>query len=65
MNKGVANQLVLGGIIQQPYEVSQLLDCINKINKASCTREDQMYPITLRMTKSKSRRIKRELNMAK
>ena len=41
MNKGVADQLVPGGIMQHPYEVaSQLLDGMTKINRAWYTRED-------------------------
>jgi len=51
-NKGVVDQLVPGGIMQQPYEVaSQLLDCMTKINRAWYTREDHVSPINFRMRK--------------
>ncbi|KAK4721417.1 hypothetical protein R3W88_011650 [Solanum pinnatisectum] len=67
MNKGVANQLVPGGIMQQPYEVaSQLLDCMTEINRAWYTREDQVSPLNFRMTKEQIEKDQeRDQNMAK
>jgi len=67
VNKGVADQLVPGGIMQQPYEVaSQLLDGMTKINRAWYTREDQVSPLTFRMTKEQIEKDQeRDQNMAK
>ncbi|KAK4708671.1 hypothetical protein R3W88_029596 [Solanum pinnatisectum] len=67
VNKGVADQLVPGGIMQQPYEVaSQLFDCMTKINREWYTREDQVSPLTFRMTKEQIKKDqKRDQNMAK
>uniref|UniRef100_M1DRN5 Retrotransposon gag protein n=1 Tax=Solanum tuberosum TaxID=4113 RepID=M1DRN5_SOLTU len=67
VNKGVANQLVPGGIMQQPYEVaSQLLDGMTMINRAWYTCEDQVYPLTFRMTKEQIEKDQeRDQNMAK
>ncbi|KAK4721335.1 hypothetical protein R3W88_011568 [Solanum pinnatisectum] len=67
VNKGVADQLVPGGIIQQPYEVaSQLLDCMTEINQAWYTREDQVSPLNFRMTKEQIEKDQeRDQNMAK
>ncbi|KAK4733655.1 hypothetical protein R3W88_007916 [Solanum pinnatisectum] len=67
VNKGVADQLVPRGIMQQPYKVaSQLLDGMTKINRAWYTHEDQVSPITFRMTKEKIEKDQEiDQNMAK
>uniref|UniRef100_M1DHC5 Integrase core domain containing protein n=1 Tax=Solanum tuberosum TaxID=4113 RepID=M1DHC5_SOLTU len=67
VNKGVADQLSPGGIMQQPYEIaSQLLDCMTKINKTWYIREDQVSPLNFRMTKEKIEKDQeKDLNMAK
>uniref|UniRef100_M1DIU0 Transposable element protein, Retrotrans_gag n=1 Tax=Solanum tuberosum TaxID=4113 RepID=M1DIU0_SOLTU len=67
VNKGVADQLVPGGIIQQPYEItSQLLNCMTKINRAWYTRKDQVYPFNFRITKEHIEKDQeRDQNMAK
>ena len=45
--KGVADQLLPGGLIQQPYVVeTQLLDRMATIKKACCTCEDQVSLFT-------------------
>ncbi|WMV18449.1 hypothetical protein MTR67_011834 [Solanum verrucosum] len=42
VNKGVANQLSPGGLMQQPYIIAaKLLDGMTKINRVWYTREDQ------------------------
>ncbi|WMV55093.1 hypothetical protein MTR67_048478 [Solanum verrucosum] len=67
VNKGVVDQLVPGSIMKQPYEVVyQFLDCMTKINKAWYTREDQVSPLTFRMTKEQIEKDQeREKKMAK
>ncbi|KAK4724061.1 hypothetical protein R3W88_026840 [Solanum pinnatisectum] len=67
VNKGVADQLVLGGLMQHPYKVaSQLLNGMAKINRAWYTREDQVSPLTFRMSKDKIEKDQeRDQNMAK
>uniref|UniRef100_M1D819 Uncharacterized protein n=1 Tax=Solanum tuberosum TaxID=4113 RepID=M1D819_SOLTU len=43
VNKGVADQLLPGGLMQQPYAVAaQLLDGMTTINRAWYTRKDQL-----------------------
>ncbi|WMV09312.1 hypothetical protein MTR67_002697 [Solanum verrucosum] len=45
VNKGVADQLVQGGIMQQPFEItSTLVDGMTKIDRAWYTRQDQVSP---------------------
>ncbi|WMV46270.1 hypothetical protein MTR67_039655 [Solanum verrucosum] len=52
VNKGVADQLIRGGIIRQPFSVaSALLDEMTKISRARHTREDQMFPLNLGLAK--------------
>jgi len=53
--------------MQQPYEVvSQLLDGMIKINREWYTREDQVSPLTFRMTKEQiDKDQERDQNMAK
>uniref|UniRef100_M1DXK0 Integrase core domain containing protein n=1 Tax=Solanum tuberosum TaxID=4113 RepID=M1DXK0_SOLTU len=52
VNKGVVDQLVRGGIMKQPFEIaSTLIDGMTKINRALYTREDQVSPLTFRMSK--------------
>mgnify|MGYP007056448597 CR=1 FL=1 len=67
MDKGVSDQLVKGGIMQQPFEIeSTLLDGMMKINQAWYTPEDQMSPLTLRLTKDKIEKDQeRDQTMAK
>jgi len=67
VNKGVADPLVPGGRMQQPYEVaSQLLDGMTKINRVWYTREDYVSPLTFRMTKEQIEKDQeRDQNIAK
>uniref|UniRef100_M1DD25 Integrase core domain containing protein n=1 Tax=Solanum tuberosum TaxID=4113 RepID=M1DD25_SOLTU len=67
VNKGVADQLVHGGIMQQPFEIaSTILDGITKINRAWYTREDRVSPLSFRMTKEQIEKDQeRDKNMAK
>uniref|UniRef100_M1DMQ5 Integrase core domain containing protein n=1 Tax=Solanum tuberosum TaxID=4113 RepID=M1DMQ5_SOLTU len=53
--------------MQQPYEVaSQLLDGMTKINRVWYTREDQVSPLTFRITKEQIEKDQeRDQNMAK
>uniref|UniRef100_M1D8H5 Integrase core domain containing protein n=1 Tax=Solanum tuberosum TaxID=4113 RepID=M1D8H5_SOLTU len=53
--------------MQQPYEIaSHLLNGMTKINRAWYTREDQVSPLTFRMTKEKIEKDQeRDRNMAK
>ncbi|WMV32589.1 hypothetical protein MTR67_025974 [Solanum verrucosum] len=45
VNKGVADQLIRGEIMQQPFDMaSTLTDELTKINRAWYTREDQLSP---------------------
>ncbi|KAK4713447.1 hypothetical protein R3W88_019354 [Solanum pinnatisectum] len=66
VNKGVA-QLSLGGLMQQPYVIaSQLLDGMTKINRAWYTHEDQVSPLTYKLTKEQMKKDQeRDQNMAK
>jgi len=52
INKGVADQLSHGGLMQQPYTTAaELLDGITTINRAWYTREDQVSPLTFKLPK--------------
>lgn len=52
VNKVVDDQLVTGGIIQQPNEVvSQLFDGMTYINMELHNHEYQVFPLTFRMKK--------------
>ncbi|WMV18947.1 hypothetical protein MTR67_012332 [Solanum verrucosum] len=63
----MADQLFQGGIMQQPFEIaSTLLDGMTKINRAWYTKEDQVYPLTFRMTKEQIEKDQEsDQNMAK
>uniref|UniRef100_M1DA31 Retrotransposon gag protein n=1 Tax=Solanum tuberosum TaxID=4113 RepID=M1DA31_SOLTU len=67
VNNGVADQLSPGGLMQQPYVIaSQLLDDITMINRALYTREDQVSPLTFKLTKEQMEKDQeRDKNMAK
>ncbi|WMV46246.1 hypothetical protein MTR67_039631 [Solanum verrucosum] len=67
VSKVVADQLIRGGIMQQPFDVaSTLLDEMTKINRAWYTREDQVSPLNFGMTKEQlENNQEREENMAK
>ncbi|XP_049388913.1 uncharacterized protein LOC125853286 [Solanum stenotomum] len=67
VNKEVADQLVPGGIMQIPYEVvSQLLNCMTKINRVWYTWEDKVSPLNFRMTKDQIEKDQeRDKNMSK
>lgn len=67
VNKGVADQLSPGGLMQQPYVIAaQLLDGMTKINRAWYTHEDQVSPLTFKLTKEQLEKDQeRDQNMAK
>jgi len=67
VNKGVADQLSPGGLMQQPYAVAvQLLDGMTTINRAWYTREDQVSPVTFQLSKEQVEKDnERDQNMAK
>ncbi|KAK4727091.1 hypothetical protein R3W88_032008 [Solanum pinnatisectum] len=67
VNKGVVDQLVRRGIMQQPFEImSTLFDGMTKINRAWYTREDQVSPLTFKMTKEQIEKDQEwDENMAK
>ena len=67
VNKGVANQLSPGGLIQQPYAITaQLLDGMTTINRAWYTREDQVSPLTFKISKEQiAKDHEKDQNMAK
>uniref|UniRef100_M1DDD8 Uncharacterized protein n=1 Tax=Solanum tuberosum TaxID=4113 RepID=M1DDD8_SOLTU len=67
INKCVAEQLVCGGIMQQPLEIaSALLDGMTKINRAWHRREDRVSSLTFRMMKEHIEKDQeRDQNMAK
>jgi len=67
VNKGVADQLSPGGLMQQPYAVAaQLLDGMTTINRAWYTREDQVWPVTFHLSKEQVEKDnERDQNMAK
>jgi len=51
VNKGIADQLVQGGIMLQPFEVASfLLDGMARVNQAWYTKEDQVSPLCFRLT---------------
>jgi len=51
VNKGIADQLVQGDIMLQPFEVaSYLLDGMARVNQAWYTKEDQVSPLCFRLT---------------
>ncbi|KAK4731583.1 hypothetical protein R3W88_024571 [Solanum pinnatisectum] len=66
VNKGVADQLSLGGLMQQPYMIAaQLLDGMTTINRAWYIREDQVSPLMFKQTKEQMEKDqKRDQNMA-
>ncbi|WMV13810.1 hypothetical protein MTR67_007195 [Solanum verrucosum] len=65
--KGVADQLIRGGIMQQLFDIaSTILDEMIKINSAWYTREDQVFPLNFGMTKEQiEKNQERDENMAK
>uniref|UniRef100_M1DZZ3 Integrase core domain containing protein n=1 Tax=Solanum tuberosum TaxID=4113 RepID=M1DZZ3_SOLTU len=67
VNKGVADQLSPGGLMQQPYIITvQLLDGMTKINRAWYTREDQVSLLTFKLTKEQLEKDQeRDQTMAK
>ncbi|XP_049362576.1 uncharacterized protein LOC125827308 [Solanum verrucosum] len=67
VNKGVADQLSPGGLMQQPYAVAaQLLDGMKTINRLWYTREDQVSHVTFQLSKELVEKDnKRDQNMAK
>ncbi|KAK4723933.1 hypothetical protein R3W88_026712 [Solanum pinnatisectum] len=67
INKGVADQLSPGCLMQQPYAVAaQLLDGMTTINRVWYTREDQVSPITFKLSKEKIEKDNEpDQNMAK
>ncbi|WMV24879.1 hypothetical protein MTR67_018264 [Solanum verrucosum] len=67
VNKGLADHLIQGGIMQQPFEItSSLLDGMKKINCAWYTRKGQVSPLTFRMTKKQIKQDQQhDENMAK
>ncbi|KAK4731246.1 hypothetical protein R3W88_024234 [Solanum pinnatisectum] len=51
VNKGIADQLVQGGIMLQSFEVASfLLDGMTKVNQAWYTKDDQVSPLCFRLT---------------
>ncbi|XP_015168639.1 uncharacterized protein [Solanum tuberosum] len=67
VNKVVADQLSPGGLMQQPYAVAiQLLDGMTAINWAWYTREDQVSPLTFKLSKEQmDKDNERDQNMTK
>ncbi|XP_049405185.1 uncharacterized protein LOC125868605 [Solanum stenotomum] len=67
VNKGVADQHLPGGLMQQPYAVvAQLLDGMTTINRTWYSREDQVSPITFQLYKKQVEKDNvRDQNMAK
>uniref|UniRef100_M1DTB4 Uncharacterized protein n=1 Tax=Solanum tuberosum TaxID=4113 RepID=M1DTB4_SOLTU len=67
LNKRLADQLLPGGLMQQPYVVAaQLLDGMTTINKVWYTREDQVSPLTFKLSKEEIEKDhERDQNMAK
>ncbi|XP_015166992.1 uncharacterized protein [Solanum tuberosum] len=58
VNKGIADQLVLGGIMLQSFEVASfLLDGMTKVNQAWYTKDDQVSPLCFWLTQEQ---IKKE-----
>jgi len=51
VNKGIADQLVQGGIMLQPFEVASfLLNGMARVNQAWYTKEKQISPLCFRLT---------------
>ena len=67
VNKGVADQLIRGGIMRQSFAVaSALLDEMIKINWTWHTREDHVSPLNIGLTKEQMiKNQERDENMAK
>ena len=67
MNKGIADQLVRGGLMRQMFAATSVfLDEMTKINRAWHTREDHVSPLNLGMTKEQmENNQERDENMAK
>uniref|UniRef100_M1D8A9 Uncharacterized protein n=1 Tax=Solanum tuberosum TaxID=4113 RepID=M1D8A9_SOLTU len=67
VNKGIADQLSPGGLMQHPYVIgAQLLDGMTMINRAWYTREDQVSPLSFKLTKDQmEKNQERDQNMAK
>uniref|UniRef100_M1DH39 Uncharacterized protein n=1 Tax=Solanum tuberosum TaxID=4113 RepID=M1DH39_SOLTU len=67
INKGVADQLLPEGLMQQPYAIAaQLLDGMTTINRAWYTREDQVSPVTFQVSKEQVEKDnERDQNMVK
>ncbi|KAK4723998.1 hypothetical protein R3W88_026777 [Solanum pinnatisectum] len=67
VKKGVVDQHSPGGLMQQPYVIAtQLLVVMTKINRTWYTREDQVSPLTFKLTKEQLEKDhERDQNMAK
>ncbi|KAK4708698.1 hypothetical protein R3W88_029623 [Solanum pinnatisectum] len=67
INKGVADQISPGDLMQQPYViVAQLLDDMTTINRVWYTRENQISPLMFKLTKEQMEKDQeRDQNMAK
>ncbi|WMV24967.1 hypothetical protein MTR67_018352 [Solanum verrucosum] len=67
VNKGVADQLSPGGLMQQPYGVAvQLLDGMTTINRSWYTCEDQVSPLIFKLSKEQMEKDnERDKNIAK
>ncbi|WMV45666.1 hypothetical protein MTR67_039051 [Solanum verrucosum] len=67
VNKGLADQLIQGGIMQQSFDiVSTLLNEMTKNNHAWYTRDDQVSPLNFGMMKEQmEKNQERDENMAK
>ncbi|WMV33083.1 hypothetical protein MTR67_026468, partial [Solanum verrucosum] len=67
VNKGVADQLARGGIMQQSFDIaSTFLDEMTKINRAWYTKEDQVSSLNFGMTtEQEEKNQERDENMAK
>ncbi|WMV41160.1 hypothetical protein MTR67_034545 [Solanum verrucosum] len=64
---GVADQLILGGIMRQPFSVaSTLLDYMTKLNQSCHTRKDNVSPFNVGLTKEQMEKNQEcDENMAK
>ncbi|KAK4729675.1 hypothetical protein R3W88_022663 [Solanum pinnatisectum] len=64
---GVDDQLSPGGLIYQPYVIAtQILDGMTTINRVWYTREDQVSPLTFKLTKEQMEKDQqRDQNLAK
>uniref|UniRef100_M1DL01 Integrase core domain containing protein n=1 Tax=Solanum tuberosum TaxID=4113 RepID=M1DL01_SOLTU len=67
VNKGVADQLFLGGFMQQSYVIAtRLWDGMTTINRAWYTHEDHVSHLTFKLTKEQMEKDQeRDQNMAK